>query len=63
LAVADRGIAEIARVVEQVKIESGLTDQEMAVLDRCLRKLLSVMTVKLPIESKKSGPKRRASRG
>src|ERR1700712_2570604 len=41
LAAADRGIAEIARVVEQVTIESGLTEQEIAVLDRSMRKLLS----------------------
>jgi DNA-binding MarR family transcriptional regulator len=62
LAVADRGIAEIARVVQQVRIESGLTDQEIAVLDRSLRKLLSVKTVKLPKEeSRKSASKRRVS--
>src|ERR1700753_938282 len=42
LAVADRGITEIAKGVERVKKESGLTDAEVATLDRCLRKLLSV---------------------
>jgi hypothetical protein len=34
LAVADRAIAEIAHVVPQVTVESGLTDQEIAILDR-----------------------------
>lgn len=63
LAVADRGIAEIARVVEQVTIESGLTDQEIAVLDRSMRKLLSVKTVKLGAPAKKGAVKRRVSRG
>ncbi|MEH2549140.1 DNA-binding MarR family transcriptional regulator [Bradyrhizobium sp. AZCC 2262] len=61
LAVADRGIAEIARVVEHVKIASGLTDQEIDGLDRSLRKLLSVQTLKLPNELKKSAARRRAS--
>jgi hypothetical protein len=61
LAVADRAIAEIARVVEQVTIESGLTEQEIAVLDRSLRKLLSVKTVRLSKETKKTTAKRRAS--
>ena len=42
LAVADRGITEIAKGVDRVKKESGLTDAEVATLDRCLRKLLSV---------------------
>jgi DNA-binding MarR family transcriptional regulator len=61
LAVADRAIAEIARVVEQVRIESGLTDQEIAVLDRSLRKLLSVKAIKLAGgETGKSAAKRRA---
>src|ERR1700743_3039430 len=63
LAVADRGIAEIARVVEQVTIESGLTEQEIAVLDRSMRKLLSVKTVKLAPPAKKSAAKRRVSQG
>jgi DNA-binding MarR family transcriptional regulator len=60
-AAADRGISEISRVVEQVTIESGLTDQEIGVLDRCLRKLLSVKTIELPKELKKVAAKRRAS--
>jgi hypothetical protein len=63
LAVADRGIAEIARVVEQVTIESGLTEQEIAVLDRSMRKLLSVKTVKLAAPAKKGATKRRVSQG
>jgi DNA-binding MarR family transcriptional regulator len=61
LAAADRGIAEIARVVEHVKVESGLTDQEIDSLDRSLRKLLTVQTLKLPRASKKNIVKRRAS--
>jgi DNA-binding MarR family transcriptional regulator len=52
LAAADRGIAEVARVVEGVTEASGLTKAELAMLDRCLRKLLAVRTVKAP---KKSG--------
>jgi DNA-binding MarR family transcriptional regulator len=63
LAVADRGIAEIARVVEQVTIESGLTEQEIAVLDRSMRKLLSVKTVKLAAPAKKGAAKKRVSQG
>jgi DNA-binding MarR family transcriptional regulator len=46
LATADRGIAEIARGVERVTEESGLTRPEIAALDRALRKLLTVTTVK-----------------
>jgi DNA-binding MarR family transcriptional regulator len=46
LATADRGIAEIAKVVERVTEASGLTKAEIAMLDRCLRKLLAVKTVK-----------------
>ncbi|UQD70659.1 MarR family transcriptional regulator [Bradyrhizobium japonicum] len=46
LATADRGITEIAKVVESVTEASGLTKVEIAMLDRCLRKLLSVKTVK-----------------
>ncbi|MBR0816604.1 MarR family winged helix-turn-helix transcriptional regulator [Bradyrhizobium liaoningense] len=46
LATADRGITEIAKVVESVTEASGLTKAEIAMLDRCLRKLLSVKTVK-----------------
>jgi DNA-binding MarR family transcriptional regulator len=61
LAVADRGITEIARVVEQVTIESGLTAQEIAVLDRSMRKLLNVKTIKLSKPAKKVSIKRRAS--
>ena len=44
LATADRGITEIARVVERVREESGLTQTEIAALDRALRKLLTVTT-------------------
>jgi len=51
-ATADRGIAEVARVVEGVTEASGLTKAELAMLDRCLRKLLAVRAVKAP---KKSG--------
>jgi DNA-binding MarR family transcriptional regulator len=46
LATADRGITEIAKVVESVTEASGLTKAEIAMLDRCLRKLLAVKTVK-----------------
>ncbi|QIO32438.1 MarR family winged helix-turn-helix transcriptional regulator [Bradyrhizobium sp. 1(2017)] len=46
LATADRGITEIAKVVESVTEASGLTKAEIAMLDRCLRKLLSVKTVR-----------------
>ena len=45
LTTADRGITEIARVVELVTEESGLTRVEIAALDRALRKLLTVTTV------------------
>jgi DNA-binding MarR family transcriptional regulator len=51
LATADRGITEIAKVVEMVTEASGLTKMEIAMLDRCLRKLLAVRTVKTPKES------------
>jgi DNA-binding MarR family transcriptional regulator len=44
LAVADRTIGEIANRVQRVKQASGLTDTELAVLDRCLRKLLAIET-------------------
>ena len=47
LATADRGITEIAKVVESVTEASGLTRAEIAMLDRCLRKLLAVKTVKV----------------
>jgi DNA-binding MarR family transcriptional regulator len=46
LATADRGITEIAKVVERVTEASGLTKAEITMLDRCLRKLLAVKTVK-----------------
>jgi DNA-binding MarR family transcriptional regulator len=60
LAASDRGIEEIASVVLQWKIKSGLTDQEIAVLDRSLRKLLSVKTIEPSAGSKRSTGKRRA---
>ena len=47
LATADRGITEIAKVVQSVTEASGLTKTEIAMLDRCLRKLLSVKTVRV----------------
>jgi DNA-binding MarR family transcriptional regulator len=46
LATADRGITEIAKVVEGVTEASGLTKAEIAMLDRCLRKLLAVKSVR-----------------
>jgi DNA-binding MarR family transcriptional regulator len=46
LATADRGITQIARGVERVTEESGLTRAEIAALDRALRKLLTVRKVK-----------------
>lgn len=45
LATADRGITEIAKVVESVTEASGLTKAELAMLDKCLRKLLTVKAV------------------
>jgi len=51
LTTADRGIAEIAEVVESVREASGLTRAEIAALDRSLRKLLAVRLTK----SKKRG--------
>jgi DNA-binding MarR family transcriptional regulator len=42
LSVADRAIGEIARGTLRVKKASGLSDAEVATLDRCLRKLLMV---------------------
>jgi DNA-binding MarR family transcriptional regulator len=45
LATADRGITEIAKVVERVTEASGLTTGEIAALDRALRKLLTVRSV------------------
>src|ERR1700742_775875 len=52
LATADRGITEIAKVVERVTEASGLTAAEIAALDRALRKLLMVRNVK---PAKKAG--------
>ena len=46
LTTADRGIAEIAKVVESVREASGLTRAEIATLDRSLRKLLAVKLTK-----------------
>jgi DNA-binding MarR family transcriptional regulator len=60
LATADRGITEIAKVVESVTEASGLTAAEIATLDRGLRKLLTVRTVKAP---KKKKPSRMAAGG
>ena len=51
LTTADRGIAEIAEVVESVREASGLTRAEIAALDGSLRKLLAVRLTK----SKKRG--------
>lgn len=45
LATADRAITEIARGVARVTEESGLTEAEVAALDRALRKLLTVTTL------------------
>jgi DNA-binding MarR family transcriptional regulator len=53
LVTADRGIAEIARGTRMVAEESGLTRTEIAALDRALRKLLTVRTVK--VAEKKKG--------
>ncbi|WP_407179890.1 MarR family winged helix-turn-helix transcriptional regulator [Bradyrhizobium sp. STM 3562] len=47
LATADRGIAEIAKVVESVRQASGLSRTEIAALDRSLRKLLAVRLTKV----------------
>ncbi|MCK1419744.1 MULTISPECIES: MarR family transcriptional regulator [unclassified Bradyrhizobium] len=52
LATADRGITEIAGGVESVIEASGLTKAELATLDKCLRKLLTVKAVKT---TKKAG--------
>jgi DNA-binding MarR family transcriptional regulator len=60
LATADKGIAEIAKVVESVTEASGLTAAEIAALDRALRKLLMVTTAK---GSKKKKPGRAAAAG
>jgi DNA-binding MarR family transcriptional regulator len=53
LVTADRGIAEIAKGTRVVAEESGLTRADINALDRALRKLLTVTTVKVP-EKKKS---------
>jgi DNA-binding MarR family transcriptional regulator len=53
LATADRGITEIARAVARVTEQSGLTRSEIASLDRALRKLLSVTTVKAGTRKKR----------
>ena len=42
LAIADRAIGDIAKGVSRVKEASGLTDAELTVFDRCLRKLLAL---------------------
>jgi DNA-binding MarR family transcriptional regulator len=54
LATADRGITEIARVVERVSEESGLTQTEIAGLDRALRKLLTVTTAQKGTRKKRA---------
>jgi hypothetical protein len=51
------------QIVEQVTTESGLTEQEVAVLERSMRTLLSVKTVKFAASSKKGAVKRRVSQG
>jgi DNA-binding MarR family transcriptional regulator len=63
LATADRAIADIARVVQRMKIEGGLTDQEIAMLDRLMRKLLSALPMRHSKESKSHVSKRRGSQG
>jgi DNA-binding MarR family transcriptional regulator len=60
---ADRGIAEIAKGVAWVTAESGLTRQELAMFDRCLRKLLSVRGGAASAAAATGVAKRRASRG
>jgi DNA-binding MarR family transcriptional regulator len=54
LATADRGITEIARVVERVSEDSGLTRTEIAALDRALRKLLTVTTAQKGTRKKRA---------
>ena len=63
LAAADRVIAEIARVMEQVTIESRSTDQGIGVLDRSMRKFMNVKTVKLGAPAKNDAVERRVSQG
>jgi DNA-binding MarR family transcriptional regulator len=52
VAATDRAISEIAQVVDYVTAESQLTSQEISVLDRCLRKLLTVGTAAQPPKTK-----------
>ena len=52
LVTADRGIAEIAKGTRVVAEESGLTRADINALDRALRKLLTVTTVKVPEKKK-----------
>jgi DNA-binding MarR family transcriptional regulator len=54
LATADRGITEIARVVQRVSEDSGLTRTEIAALDRALRKLLTVTTAQKGARKKRA---------
>jgi hypothetical protein len=61
LATADRGIEEVGRAAQQVKIESGLTSPEIAALDRSLRKPLGAGSVKVSEGLKASVPKLHAS--
>jgi len=60
LSTADRGITEIARGVASVTEQSGLTKNEIATLDRCLRKLLAVGMIK-GSKSKRSGDRAAAA--
>src|ERR1700733_4507990 len=59
---ADRSIEQIARVVQRVKVESSLTDHEIAALDRSLRKLLGVKMFKLSKASTRGVMKRSTHR-
>lgn len=52
LVTADRGIAEIAKGTRLVAEESRLTRADITALDRALRKLLTVKTVKVPEKKK-----------
>ncbi|MEH2512697.1 DNA-binding MarR family transcriptional regulator [Nitrobacteraceae bacterium AZCC 1564] len=63
LAIADRGISEIARSVQHLMIESELTEHEIDVMDRAFRKLLSVKAIKFDEaggNKRVSGPRARA---
>jgi hypothetical protein len=53
VAATDRAISEIAQVVDYVTAESQLTSQEISILDRCLRKLLTVGAAEQRPETKK----------